>query len=116
MEAEQGYHKKKEMQRMLGQAAGSCQKCLETHLEAKSVQVQRLQQRTACTQVRHNKVETMGGDFYAVLGQWWELRRRHEEEREGNEVQLVRADETFACLQSCQTKSEKLFNLALQGL
>ena len=85
-------------------------------MEAKSVQVQRLQQRTACTQVRHNKVETMGGDFYAVLGQVWELRRRHEEEYEGNEVQLVRADETFACLQSCETKSEKLFNLALQGL
>ena len=58
----------------------------------------------------------MGGNFHAVLGQVWELRRRHEEECEGNEVQLVRSDETFARLQSCKTKNESLFNMALQGL
>ena len=85
-------------------------------MEAKSVQVQRLQQRTACTQVRHNKVETMGGDFYAVLGQAWELRLGHEEECEGNEMQFVRCDEAFARLQSCETASERSFNMALQGL
>ena len=85
-------------------------------MEAKSVQVQRMQQRTAWTQVRHNKVETMGGEFYAVLSQVWELRFRHEEQCEGNEMQLVRCDETFARLQSCKTKSERLFNMALQGL
>ena len=85
-------------------------------MEAKSVQVQRLQQRTACTQVRHNKVETMGGEFYVVLSQVWELQFRHEEQCEGNEMQLVRCDETFARLQSCKTTSERLFNMALQGL
>ena len=58
----------------------------------------------------------MGREFYAVLSQVWELRRRHEEECESNEVQLVRADETFARLQSCETKNEKLCNTALQGL
>ena len=85
-------------------------------MEAKLVQVQRLQERTASTQVRHNKVETMGGDFYAVLGQVRELRHRHEEQCEGNEVQLVRSDEAFARVQSCKTENESLFNFALQGL
>ena len=58
----------------------------------------------------------MGMERHALLNPVWELRLGHEEECEGNEMQLVRADETFACLQSCETKSEKLFNLALQGL
>ena len=104
------------MQSLLGQVTGWREKCSEKDMEAKSVQVQRLQQRTACTQVRHNKIDTMGGNFYAVLGQVWELRRRHEEECEGNEIQLVRCDEAFARLQSCETASENSFNMALQGL
>ena len=83
-------------------------------MEAKSAQVQRMQQRIASTQVRHNTVYKMGREFYVVLSQVWELQLRHEEQCEGNEMQLVRCDETFARLQSCKTKSERLFNMALQ--
>ena len=56
------------------------------------------------------------------LRQWeetstlWELRCRHKEECEGNEMQLVRCDEAFARFQSCKAKSKKLLNTALQGL
>ena len=58
-------------------------------MEAKSVQVQRLQQRTACTQVRHNKVEAMGGEFYALLSAVWELRLGHEDQCADNDMQSV---------------------------
>ena len=78
------------MQRLFGEAAGWHEKCAEKDMEAKSVQVQRLQQRTASTQVRHNKVNNMGRKFYAVLSQVWELRRRHEQQYEGSAMQHVR--------------------------
>ena len=58
----------------------------------------------------------MGGEFYAVLSKVWELRLGNENQCERNEMQLVRCDNTFARLQSCKTKSERLFNMALQGL
>ena len=76
-------------------------------MEPETVQVQRLQQRTACIQVRYNKVEAMGGEFYAVLSPVWKLRFGHEEQCEGNEMQLVLCDEAFARFQSCKAKSEK---------
>ena len=85
-------------------------------MEAKLVQVQRLQERTASTQVQHNKVETMGGDFYAVLGQVRELRHRHEEQCEGNEVQLVHSDEACARVQSCEAAIENSCYMALYRL
>ena len=58
----------------------------------------------------------MGGEFYALLGPVWELRLGHEDQCEGNEMQFVRCHEAFARLQSCETKSKRLFNTALQGL
>ena len=96
------------MQSLLGQVTGWREKCSEKDMEAKSVQVQRMQQRTASTQVRHNKVDKMGREFYAVLSQVWELRRRHEQQCEASEMQFVRCEETCARLQSCQTENEKL--------
>ena len=58
----------------------------------------------------------MGGKFYALLGPVWKLRLGHEDQCEGNEIQFMRCDEAFARLQSCETKSEKLCNTALQRL
>ena len=77
MEEEQGYYKKIEMQSLLGHVTGWREKCLEKDMEAKSAQVQRMHQRTASTQVRHNKVDKMGTECYAVISQEWEVRRRH---------------------------------------
>ena len=85
-------------------------------MDAKSAQVQRMQQRTASTQVRHSKVHKMGRELYAVLSQVGKLRLRHEQQCEVTEMQLVRCDETFARLQSCMTKKENLFDMAMQRL
>ena len=89
VEKEQGYQKESEMQCLLCQAAGACEKFSERNLEAKFVQVQRLQERTACIQVRHSKVEAMGGEFYALLSAVWELRLGHEDQCADNDMQSV---------------------------
>ena len=104
------------MQSLLGQVTGWREKCSEKDMEAKSVQVQRMQQRTASTQVRHNKAYKMGRQFYAVPSQVRELRRRHEQQCEVTEMQLVMCYETFARLQSCKTTNEGLFHMAMQRL
>ena len=51
--------------------------------------VLRLQQCTACIQVRHSKVEGMGGEFYALLSAAWELRLGHDNECANNDMQSV---------------------------
>ena len=58
-------------------------------MEAKSVQVQRLQERTASMQVRHIKVEAMGGEFYALLSAVWELRLGQDDQCANNDMQSV---------------------------
>ena len=58
----------------------------------------------------------MGRDFYAVLGQVWELRLRHEDQCEGNEMQFVRCHEACEFLQSGEATGKKLCNTAMQGL
>ena len=78
------------MQSLLGHVTGWREKCLEKDMEAKSAQMHRMQQRTASTRVRHNKVDKMGTEFYAVLSPVWELRRRHEQQCEASAMQLVR--------------------------
>ena len=110
------------MQSLLGQVAGWREKCSEKVLDAKSVQVQRVQQRTSSIQVRHSKVDKMGREFNAVLSEMWKLRFRHEQQCDVTEMQHVRCYETFArlqsCtrLQSCKTKNETLFDMAMQRL
>ena len=51
--------------------------------------VLRLQQCTACIQVRHSKVEGMGGEFYALLSAVWELRLGHDNQCANNDMQSV---------------------------
>ena len=58
----------------------------------------------------------MGGQCDALLSPVRELRQGHEEQCAGNEMQLVRCDETFARFQSCKAKGERLFNTSLQRL
>ena len=58
----------------------------------------------------------MGRDLYAVLGQVWELRLRHADQCEGNEMQFVRCHEACEFLQSGEATGKKLCNTAMQGL
>ena len=89
VEKEQGYQQESEMQCMLCQPAGACETFLERTLEAKSVQVQRVQEPTASIQVRHSKVEAMGGEFYALLSAVWKLRLGNEDQCADNDMQSV---------------------------
>ena len=88
------------MQSLLGQAAGWREEGSEKVMDATSVQVQRMQQRT------HNAADNMGRALYAIFSKVWELRRRQGQQYEGSEMQHVRCEETRARLQSCKTENE----------
>ena len=78
-----------EVQGLLCEATGSSQQCSETHMEAKSLHMHRVQECTACIQVRHSKAKGMGGQFDAVLSAVWELRPGHEDQCATNDMQSV---------------------------
>ena len=100
VEKEQGHQQDGEMQVLLCQAAGTTQERSKTHLEAKSLQMQRLQQCTACIQVRHRKAKAMGRYFDALLSAVWELRHGHEDECADNDMQSLLAKEACGRFQS----------------
>ena len=77
------------MEARLCEDAGSSQQCSETVLEAKCVEVQRLQQCTASIQVPHREAEAMGRYFDALLSAVWELRHGHEHDNADTGMQSV---------------------------
>ena len=105
MEKKQGHQQDGEMQDLLCQAAGTTELRSKTHVEAKSLQVQRVQECTASIQVRHSKAQAMGGELDALLGAVWELRRGHEDQCKDNDMQSVLANSSGDVLQSCETKA-----------
>ena len=108
VEEEQGYQQEGEMQVLLCEAAGTTSERSTTQLEATSLQMQRLQQCTACIQVRHRKAKAMGRYFDALLSAMWELRHGHSDQCADNEMQSVLADEACGRLQCYETKSDRL--------
>ena len=108
MEEKQGHQQDGEMQVLLCQAAGTTELRSKTHVEAKSLQVQRVQQCTACIQVRHRKAKAMGRYFDALLSAVWELRHGHAGECADNAMQSLLADEACDRIQCYETKSERL--------
>ena len=100
VEKQQGHQQAGEMQVLLCEAAGTTHQRSKTQMEGKSLQVQRLQQCTACIQVRHGKAKAMGRYFDALLSAVWELRHGHEDQCADNAMQSVLADEACGRFQS----------------
>ena len=108
VEKKQGHQQDGEMQVLLCQAAGTTELRSKTHVEAKSLQVQRVQECTACIQVRHRKAKAMGRYFDALLSAVWELRLGQQDKGADNDMQSVLGNEACGRLQCYETKSEKL--------
>ena len=58
----------------------------------------------------------MGGELYALLCAVWELRLGHENQCANNDMQSVLSNEACGRLQCHETKNERFYNSALQGL